>query len=324
MQYARLPLLLLALLLAGCQADDAEIASFQGIAMTIPYTIHIEGKKDTLRAQEIILNTFSEVDARFNRYNENSELSNLNTLKAYEKAPLSKELEELFILTDKVYALSRTVFDPTVLPLILAWKEALSKGETPTEDEIEALIPAIGWEKIHIEQGIFWKEHEKTQIDLGGIAKGHAVDLISERLQSAGYHHHFVEWGGEIKAMGEHPAGRPWRIAITSPEKRAPLAEISLNNTSIATSGDYEQVWQSGEKTFTHIIDKKTRQPLEVNLQQLRSASVICENNALADALATCCLLFSTDEELFEFTTSVQKELPNVRFILSRSPINSR
>lgn len=313
------------LLLTCCQSNPkTSLTSISGNEMTIDYTIKI-GKlltDDEINTiQTIIAAAFHEVNDIHNKWNPNSELSRLNRLSAFEKSPISHELFLLLQLADRLNVLSKGRFDPTVEPLQQLWKGALLKGQTPALEEIERLKPAIGWDKVHFEGQMFWKEHSLTSLDLCGIAKGHLVDLIIERLKMVGYKDAFVEWGGEIRANGNHPNSRPWTIFISkfgdSDAKRA-IAVIELKNEAIATSGDYAQFWEcqtlDGIKCYFHVMNPLTLTPLEMSGKNIASASVIAESCALADGLATSALFFDDEKQANDWLTEVKQEFPNIKY----------
>src|SRR5205807_7438864 len=139
----------------------------------------------------------------------------------------------------------------------------------PTAKEIEAIRPAIGWDNIMLSGKVIKKRHALTALDLGGIAKGYAVDLLIERLKKLGFHDVFVEWGGEVKAIGKHPQGRNWAVYITNLDDLDPehaLAYVPLKEQAIATSGDYMQEWhvEKSNTTYFHVFDPKTLKPLQI------------------------------------------------------------
>jgi thiamine biosynthesis lipoprotein len=153
---------------------------------------------------------------------------------------------------------------------------------------------------------VFFKDEEGTALDLGGIAKGYGVDLLSQRLSDIGYKDHLVEWGGEVRASGCHPSGRPWRVGVRGlQEEGSPplLQTLSLTTQAVATSGDDKQCWTavdptSGEKvSFSHIIDPKTLKPLQTTPTSIALCYVVADSCALADGLATAGMLFSTAQE---------------------------
>ncbi|MCC5831765.1 MAG: FAD:protein FMN transferase [Chlamydiales bacterium] len=252
--------------------------------MTMAYTVKIgDPDPDLSLAESIILSTFSEINALYNNWNPHSEISKLNRLPAGVKYPLSPQLAAFLRQIDRIVSLTEQRFDPTVAPV----KESLLKGEIQSE------TAAVGWDKIHLEGDLFWKEYDQTALDLGGAAKGYAVDLILEQLQEAGFRNLFVEWGGEIRAAGSHPEGRPWKVAILGGET------LELHEEAIATSGSYLQNWTVGEAQYTHIIDPKTKLPLSD--PSITSASVVTRTCFEADALATALMLFSSQQEAYEW-----------------------
>jgi FAD:protein FMN transferase len=265
---------------------------FTGIAMTIPYCVQIGAslsEKQICTIEGVILETFSEINQIYNNWNPESEISKLNQAPAYEKICLSEKLAAFLQFTDQIVAQTEGRFDPTVEPLQQLWKSSLKEGSCPPKDALIEIQEAVGWAKIHLENGFFWKEHPLTAIDLGGIAKGYAVDLLTERLLAHGYTSIYVEWGGEIRTAGYHPDQRPWKIAI-----EGVLTPLVLTDLAIATSGSYIQNWQVNGISYTHIIDPKTQEPIQNAL--ISSASVIAPTCREADAIATALMLFPSKE----------------------------
>ena len=174
------------------------------------------------------------------------------------------------------------------------WKSHLTQGQLPPLNLITDLIPAIGFDKVHFEEGHFWKDHDATSLDLSGIAKGYAIDLLLERLcLEMNISDLFVEWGGEIRAAGKHPEGRAWNIFISRLGQT--VDTLNLNDQAIASSGDYLQNWTIDSITYCHIIDPRHLRPLQNG--SITSASVLAPTCALADGLATAAMLFDTIEE---------------------------
>ena len=230
--------------------------------MTIPYRILI-GDPLNAREKEIVTNiiadTFDEVDRIYNKWNPSSEISRLNRLKAGVRVSISPEMEMLLTMTNEIVMLTDYRFDPTIEPLQAIWKKYLIENKIPPEEEIQAVAKSIGWNHIHFEKGIFYKDSDLVSLDLGGIAKGYCVDLLVKRLNEAHFKNVFVDWGGEIKAIGEHPQKRPWMIFISrlgdaNPEQA--IAIVPLSDQAIATSGDYLQNW-SIKPIKTRVLDKQ-------------------------------------------------------------------
>lgn len=326
-------------LLYSCSNSTHEkLTLFSGNEMTINYRIligHPLSASEKALVSKIIRDTFEEVNHIYNKWNPFSELSCLNQLKAGTVVSISTELEQLLKLTGKIVLLSEGRFDPTIEPLQALWKKHLEQGQIPSEGAILSVAATIGWNKIHFGHGKFHKDLDDIQLDLGGIAKGYCVDLLTDRLNEAGYTNLFVEWGGEIRTMGEHPQGRPWNIFISrlgniNPENA--IAKINLRNQAIATSGDYFQSWAIKAKkgdnayqttTYFHILDPVNLTPLIITRENVASASVLAPSCALADGLATTALMFRSKEEAQRWADKITHDYPEIAFwIVSREDLN--
>ena len=285
--------------------------------MTMNYKI-IAGNSVDQSQNDIIRNliskTFDEIDAIYNKWNPNSEISALNRLEKKTVVPISKEIEAFLIETKKLVFLSNGLFDPTIEPLQKLWKEHLKINTVPSKTEIEEKMQVVGFDKIHIENGTFFKDFDETSLDLGGIAKGYAVDLLTSRLNDLGYENTFVEWGGEIKATGKHPNNRPWHIFISrfqNTNSEDAIAHLDLENEAIATSGDYLQNWtiekDQTKKTYFHIVHPKTGYLAEIGKNSIASASVVAKSCLVADALATTLMLFDDSDEATKWIEGVKE-----------------
>jgi thiamine biosynthesis lipoprotein len=125
-----------------------------------------------------------------------------------------------------------------------------------------------------------------AQLDLGGIAKGFAVDRAVGALRAHGVEHALVGAGGDLYALGRSPAGEPWRVGIQSPDNPGALAgALSLEDAAVATSGDYQQYFEYGARRYHHLLDPVTGEPRQ---SPDRSISVVAATCMAADAGATC------------------------------------
>ncbi len=311
------------LIFAACERNPpTKTTVFSGNVMTINYRIVIGSTltpEQTVEVETIISQTFHEINTTYNKWNPDSELSTLNNLGENQTVKLSPPLYQFLQLTDKVVKLSGGRFDPTIETVQTLWKNSLQKGQFPNESEIAALSNAVGWNKIHFEGGIFSKDFQATQLDLGGIAKGYAVDLLVENLASQGHSSIYVEWGGEIRTHGKHPQNRPWKVFISRLDDTNPnhaIAFVEMTNESLATSGDYLQKWSVAGDEYFHVIDATTLKPLKITKNSISSASVSTKECAVADALATAALTFATEDEAAEWLESIKIEYPELRYWL--------
>lgn len=277
------------LLLVGCTQKPqmpSALVTYECSKMEIPLLVKTERGESVA---QIIEEVFDEIDRIYNNWNPLSEISRVNQLSAYERMEISEELACFLRHVDAIVKVTQGRFDPTVDPLQKLWKRHLARKELPSPDEIDQAQAGLGWSYVHLEGREIFKEYDQTAIDLSAVAKGYAVDLLAQRLQKAGYESVFVNWGGEIKVLGKHPDQRLWKIAILGGDI------VEIEDCAIATSGSYLQNWTVGNQTYTHLIDPFKKEPLRSH--SISSASVILEECATADAIATALMLFSSADE---------------------------
>lgn len=306
--------------------SGVKMTEFIGQAMTIPYRIVIGSRLTAQQKQDvqkIIETVFQSINQSMNKWNPESELSRFNALPAGVSMKLSDDLYDILMLTDRLVNITKGRFDPTIEPVQELWKASLKNGKKPSDEALAQLKPALGWIHLHFENGSCYKDHSNTMVDLGGVAKGYAIDKILNALAAEGYQSLYVEWGGEIRTKGEHPSKRAWRVYISRFEEAeidTAVAIVELKDESLATSGDYLQQWNLDGVLYFHILDPFSGEPLTVHPNSIGSASVACEVCAVADALATAAVTFSTEKEAAEWLESLREEIPELRYwLLTRS-----
>ncbi len=301
-------------------------SQFEGTAMSAPYHVVIgrpldDSEKKTIDAT--LQTIFEEIDVLFNQQNPRSEIAKLNAAPADVLIPLSVPMQDCLAFCGRLVHVSGGRFDPTIEPLKAVWKEALDQQKTPSAEKLQPALDALGWSHINIKNGIFRKDHPLTQIDLGGILKGRCIDWLAEQLQAFGYTDFFIEWGGEMRASGQHPLIGDWVVQInphiTSGGK--PIAPVPLRNSAIAMSKGYEQKGQTAEpspegkaRRYMHLIDPLSGKPLQTTPNSIASAVVLAPSCAFADALASAAMLFPTHKEAEKWAQEVVELYPNVSF----------
>ena len=143
----------------------------------------------------------------------------------------------------------------------------------------------VGLNKIDFEDNILTKSRD-TYIDFSSIAKGYAVDVLHDHLSNKKINNFFIEIGGEVRVKGKNIRNQDWVVGIENPFKADSniIATVSLDNLSIATSGNYRNFYQIGDSMIFHTIDPTTGYPAYTNML---SASVFSKTCFLADAYAT-------------------------------------
>ena len=239
----------------------------------------------------------------FSTYIKDSEISRFNGLStAGEKFQVSDDFIQVMRVARKIYRISEGAWDGTVNPLVDLWGfgPAQRQPQKPPAAEIKALMQNIGFDRIRIGAPNFLvKNLAAVTLDLNSIAKGFAVDQVSELVASNGFENYLVEIGGEVYAAGVRADGKNWRVGINRPRKDAAFNEVykavPIDNQAFATSGDYRNFFEIDGVRYSHVIDPRTGYPVSNGVV---SVSIIADNCTLADGLATAIMVMGAEEGL--------------------------
>ncbi len=297
-------LVLLVLFTAGCSKSSKVQFEYFGLALgtsfsvkasRLPAGIDLEKLKAQLEAR------LEEVDRKMSTYLADSELSRFNRSTNTDWQPVSQDLAKVVVAALEVSRWSDGVFDVTVGPLVNLWGFGPDprRDQAPSDEDIEAAKARVGYENLEarLDPPAMRKHRPDLYVDLSAIAKGFAVDLLGEYLESLGIKDYLVEIGGELRLKGNGPRGGGWRIAIEKPVPKERQIEkiLTLTDIAVATSGDYRNYFEAGGKRFSHTIDPRTGRPIE---HRLASVTVLCHTTMQADALATALMVLGPDAGL--------------------------
>jgi len=235
-----------------------------------------------------------DVNRLMSDYREDSEVSKLNRLGAGVGIGLSRETFECLRVAAKISAASGGAFDVTCRPLIMLWRAAAKRGTLPTDEELRQVREVVGWEKLEMadEQQAVRKRVAGLEVDLGGIAKGYALDLAAEAMRKAGAQSALIDVGGDVLAVGRQADGNPWRIGVKHPFREGLIVRLSLVDRAVATSGVQQRFFEIDGKRHSHIIDPRTGWPAA----EAPSVTVIARDGITADAWATVFSVLSVAE----------------------------
>ena len=258
--------------------------------------------KDPAVAKKVIQHAFDEgrrIENLLSIYKKESEISMVNLKAGLEEVKVSGD--SLYLIEKALYysELSDGAFDITVGPLIELWGFGGGEKRVPEKTQIEKALPLVNYRNVSInrEKSTVKLEKPGMKIDLGGIAKGYAVDRMIGILKRDGIKEAIVNAGGDIYALG-NPAGKSgWHIGIRNPRNDSDTIDavidvIKVENKAIATSGDYEKFFFEGGKRYSHIIDPRTGVPAS----GVTSVTVTAETATEADALATTLFVLGEEE----------------------------
>lgn len=186
-------------------------------------------------------------------------------------------------------------FNPAMGALISLWNiGGHSNNPVPSINDIRVAQDMSKWNDIiffdnNDKQKVFLKT-KGTALDLGGIAKGYAADLVAEAVHKAGLTRAIIDLGGNIYVIGAKEHNKPWRVGIKNPfaPQSSPIIALPLIESTLVTSGDYERFFIRDGIKYHHILDTKTGYPAN---NSLASVSIIGKSSMDADALATACFV---------------------------------
>lgn len=252
----------------------------------------------------VATNEIDRIDSTMSAYRSNSELNQLNREASKQPHHTSPELQHLLKLCLVWSQKTGGAYDATVGPLTELWNfpEALSPPDSARVDSAKALV---GHKKLRIEPSGVTFSMRGMRVDLGGSAKGYAIDRAVELLQNAGVEAGLVEAGGDIRFWGHKPNGNGWQFGVQHPRERERFLVVEdVGLPALATSGDYEQVFEFEGRRFHHLLDPATGYPANKAI----SASVWAENALAADILATAAFVLGPDAgcELIEGINSTE------------------
>jgi len=235
-----------------------------------------------------------DVNRLMSDYVADSEVGRLNSLPAGTPIAVSPETLHCLQRALEICRASGGTFDATCRPLVRLWKQAAAEGRLPSADELRQARALVGPDRIAIdaERRCVWRVADGVQVDLGGIAKGYALDLAAEAMRGAGASGALVNVGGDVRAVGRDADGRPWQVGVKHPFQDGLFAVLSLTDRAVATSGVQQRFYEIGGRRYSHIIDPRSGWPAE----QSPSVTVIAADGLTADAWATAFSVLSVEE----------------------------
>jgi len=319
-------------LLPACNArrPAAPKQSFLAMGTLGSVSLPVSETARLAEATAIVTNILRDLEERFSVYRPESELSRLNAQAGNAPVPVSRELRELLVLAQAYGELSGGAFDVTIGPLMKLW--GFNQNHPPahplTPDQVRPFLDKIGYQHIVLSSDTAFLDKAGVQVDLGGIAKGYAVDRCCVELLKHGFSNALVNLGGNMRALGMPgtpgtlgtPAkDRAWKIAVRNPfVPGQSLGNLRLSNgQAVSTSGDYERFVTLDGRRYAHIMDPRTGFPVS----GMAGITVLAPNAADADALSTTLFVLGMQEGL---TVLQKKPGCAALFVPDKQPLEIR
>ena len=243
-------------------------------------------------AMDAVIAEMHRIDGLMSHYKPESQLSKVNRDAAKAPVKVDPELSRLISRALEFSAMSGGAFDITYASI--GYLYDYREHKHPTDAQIQAALPAVNWRHLVVNPEASTVRFLKSgvRIDLGGIAKGHAVDSSIAILRARGIKNATVTAGGDSRMLGDR-RGRPWIVGIRHPDDRTRvIARIPLEDSAISTSGDYERYFDEDGVRYHHIIDPKTGK----SPHGVRSVTVIAPTSTFAEGLTKSVFIMGPEQ----------------------------
>jgi thiamine biosynthesis lipoprotein len=274
----------------------AQIVSLGGETMGTSWSVKAATAMADHHILSIVENALALVIAQMSQWEPDSDISRFNRSSAGTWHMLP---DEFFSVLRCALDLARDTdgaYDPTIGALSDLWGFGASgrRIDVPDRPDIDAARQQCGRRDVRL-------DHDRravlqpgsVQLDLSSIAKGFAVDLVSETLSKRGITDHLVEIGGELRGSGVKPDGSPWWVALEGGDGAADDMIVALHGLSVATSGDVRRHIKDGGRKLSHTLDPRTGWPVS---DKLTFVTVFDRSGMKADALATALTVLGPEE----------------------------
>jgi FAD:protein FMN transferase len=258
------PWLMLLWILAACSPPPLVQQQSYVFGTLVEVSVYDAPEAQAQQAIAAVLARFDELHRKLHAW-QPSEVSRLNTaLASGQRARVTPELAAMLRDAQARSVLSNDLFNPAIGGLIALWgfHADTPRAQIPDEAAIARWVNAAPHMRdLHVEGGEAWSDNPAVQLDLGGYAKGYALDEAVRILKAHGIHDALVNIGGNVIALGRH-GDRPWRVGIQHPRQPGTLATLELHDgEAIGTSGDYQRYFEAGGHRYSHLIDPRSGHP---------------------------------------------------------------
>ncbi len=259
-------LLLTPFLLAGCARPPLYQQESFVFGTRVEVLIHGLPEAQARAAAGEVLREFDRLHRMLHPW-QPSEVTALNAALARgEPAAVSPELAAVLIDAQAIAAASDQLFNPAIGKLVALWGFHSDEFRPRLPDpqavaRLAAARPAMA--DLDVNGARVASRNPAVQLDLGGYAKGYALDRAADILRAHGVHNALINIGGNVMALGRK-GDRPWRVGIQHPRGSAPLATLSLyDGEAIGTSGDYQRYFELDGRRYSHLIDPRSGRPAQ-------------------------------------------------------------
>jgi len=273
------------------------------MAVDFEVVLYAAGETNAEEALSKAMARVADLDNRLSDYEPNSELSKLsesstrrdNLTSRNPPVKVSDDLWSVLLVSQQIGEGTDGAFDITIGPLTKLWRRARRWKELPDSEAIATARASVGFQSLKLDLAAHTARLMKPnmRLDLGGIAKGFAVDEAVKTVKGYGISRVLVRASGDIAAADAPPDARGWRVGIAPLNPDEPTTRfVEIANCGISTSGDSRQHLIVNGLRYSHIIDPRSGEPVNGR----SSVTVIAPSGMLADAIATAASVVGPDQ----------------------------
>lgn len=285
---------LLLSLLGGCDTPaDVHRFSFESMGTTAGGVVEVWDRTIDREPAQVVAASFDSVEVRLSSWRDDSEVGRLNAAPADSVIPVGLWLSECLRVSEALRAGSGGAFDVTAGPLMRLWGFRGGQGRLPSPAEVDSARALLGLYTFDAANRTVLKHDARCSFDLGGIAKGFAVDLAVKNLVELGINAALIDLGGNLYALGKPEGREGWTVGVRDPRDRDRLlATFVVWHRAVASSGSYERFVEIDGRRYGHIMNPATGRPAE----GLLGTTVIHPSATLCDGLSTTLFVAGPDE----------------------------
>ncbi len=312
--------------MVGCQnKDDREKYStyyfdyFDTVTTIVGYADSQEEFNEICADIEAQMKEYHQLYNIYNRYEGLNNVRTINDINEgeHDTVQVDQKIIDLLLYGKEIYRLTEGQTNIAMGSVLSVWHNYRTKGENnmaeaklPTMEELQAAAAYTNIDQILIDEAreTVYLADPNMKLDVGGLAKGYAVEQIAQKLEEQGIDGFVLNAGGNVRTIGTRPEGEKWTVGIENPgipnSEEEFIAYLKLSGEAVVTSGAYQRYYVVDGKAYHHIIDPDTLMPGE----EFLSVSIICEDSGLGDALSTALFSMSFEEgkQLIESLDNVE------------------
>ncbi|MDD2446138.1 MAG: FAD:protein FMN transferase [Tissierellia bacterium] len=310
-------ILTISIMTACTNVSDTEYTKYSGTFFgTFDTVVKVVGYTKT---EEEFENYMSQIEDRmfelhnlFDKYNDYVGINNIKTINdnaGLKPVKVDKELLDLVVFSKEHYEKTSNKTNIALGSVLKIWSEYRSMAEAdpenaklpPMDDLVEANQHTdISKVIVDEENSTIYLEDKQMILDVGGVAKGYATEIVAKEIEAAGFNSAIISAGGNIRTIGKplDNIRERWGVGLQNPDSflvsnaNSLLETIYINDASVVTSGDYQRFYMVGDKTIHHIIDPETLMPGDY----YRAVTIVTPDSGIADFLSTSAFLLPFEE----------------------------